>query len=62
MVVPQAGHNDLYERGAFEKVHGFLESLRPAKVAKAGRQVEVAAAASGEGPLRPSQPVCRHCP
>jgi fermentation-respiration switch protein FrsA (DUF1100 family) len=47
-VVPQAGHNDLYERGAFEKVHGFLESLRPAKVAKAGRQVEVAAAASGE--------------
>jgi fermentation-respiration switch protein FrsA (DUF1100 family) len=47
-VVPQAGHNDLYERGAFEKVHGFLESLRPAKVAKAGRRVEVAAAASGE--------------
>jgi fermentation-respiration switch protein FrsA (DUF1100 family) len=48
VVVPQAGHNDLYDRGAFEKVHGFLESLRPAKVAKAGRQVEVAAAASGE--------------
>jgi uncharacterized protein len=48
VVVPQAGHNDLYERGAFDKVHGFLESLRPAKVAKAGRQVEVAAAASGE--------------
>jgi fermentation-respiration switch protein FrsA (DUF1100 family) len=47
-VVPQAGHNDLYERGAFEKVHGFLEALRPAKVAKAGRKVEIAAAASGE--------------
>jgi fermentation-respiration switch protein FrsA (DUF1100 family) len=49
VVVPQAGHNDLYERGAFERVHGFLEALRPAKVAKAGRKVEVAAAASGEG-------------
>ncbi len=48
VVVAQAGHNDLFERGAFEKVYGFLESLRPAKVAKAGRQVEVAAAASGE--------------
>ena len=48
VVLPQACHNDLYERGAFEKVHGFLESLHPAKVAKAGRQVEVAAAASGE--------------
>jgi fermentation-respiration switch protein FrsA (DUF1100 family) len=47
-VVPQAGHNDLYERGAFEKVHGFLEALRPAKVARAGRKVEIAAAASGE--------------
>ncbi len=49
VVVPQAGHNDLYERGAFDKVHGFLESLHPARVGKAGRQVEVAAAASGEG-------------
>jgi len=48
VVVPQAGHNDLFERGAFEKVHGFLDSLRPAKVAKAGRRVEAAAAASGE--------------
>jgi len=47
-VVPQAGHNDLYDRGAFEKVHGFLEALRPAKVAKAGRKAEVAAAAGGE--------------
>jgi fermentation-respiration switch protein FrsA (DUF1100 family) len=49
VVVPQAGHNDLYERGAFERVHGFLEALRPAKVAKAGPKVEVAAVASGEG-------------
>jgi fermentation-respiration switch protein FrsA (DUF1100 family) len=48
VVVSQAGHNDLFERGAFEKVHGFLENLRPAKVAKAGRRIEAAAAASGE--------------
>ena len=26
VVVPQAGHNDLFDRGAFETVHGFLES------------------------------------
>ncbi len=48
VVVSQAGHNDLFERGAFEKVHGFLENFRPAKVAKAGRRIEAAAAASGE--------------
>jgi fermentation-respiration switch protein FrsA (DUF1100 family) len=48
VVIPQGGHNDLYDRGAFDKVHGFLEALRPAKVAKAGRRVEVAAAAGGE--------------
>ena len=48
VVVPQAGHNDLFDRGVFETVHGFLESLRPAKIAKAGRRVEPAAAASGE--------------
>jgi fermentation-respiration switch protein FrsA (DUF1100 family) len=48
-VVPQAGHNDLFERGAWEKVRGFVESLRPVPVvARAGRQVEIAAAASGE--------------
>jgi fermentation-respiration switch protein FrsA (DUF1100 family) len=47
-VLPQAGHNDLFERGAWEKVEVFLESLRPVPVAKAGRPVEVAAAASGE--------------
>lgn len=48
-VIPQAAHNDLFERGAWLKVRGFLESLRPVPVvAKAGRQVEIAAAASGE--------------
>ncbi|MGH6831947.1 MAG: alpha/beta hydrolase, partial [Methyloceanibacter sp.] len=49
MVVAQAGHNDLFERGAWDKVRGFLETLRPVPVvARAGRQVEIAAAASGE--------------
>ena len=49
VVVPQAGHNDLFERGAWEKVRGFLESLRPVPVVvKAGPQIEIAAAASGE--------------
>lgn len=51
-VVPQAGHNDLFERGAWERVHGFIEALRPVPVvkvrAKAGRRIEIAAAASGE--------------
>ena len=27
VVVPQAGHNDLFERGAWEKVRGFLGEL-----------------------------------
>jgi fermentation-respiration switch protein FrsA (DUF1100 family) len=49
VVVPQAGHNDLFERGAWEKVRGFLESLRPVPVVvMAGPQMEIAAAASGE--------------
>jgi uncharacterized protein len=52
VVVPQAGHNDLFERGAWEKVRLFLESLRPVPVpvpvAMAGPQMEIAAAASGE--------------
>ena len=49
VVLPQAGHNDLFERGAWERVRGFLESLRPVPVvAKAGRQIEIAVAASGE--------------
>jgi hypothetical protein len=47
-VLPAAGHNDLFEKGAWEKIALFLESLRPAPVAKAGRPVEIAAAASVE--------------
>jgi fermentation-respiration switch protein FrsA (DUF1100 family) len=50
-VVRQAGHNDLFDRGAWEHVCSFLDALRPAPVkvrAKAGRRIEVAAAASGE--------------
>jgi len=48
IVVPQAGHNDLFERGAWEKVRVFLESLRPVPVVVKGGQLEIAAAASGE--------------
>jgi len=48
VVVPQAGHNDLFDRGAWDKVRGFLDALRPVPVVKAGRQIEIAAAASGE--------------
>jgi uncharacterized protein len=48
VVVPQAGHNDLFERGAWEKVRGFLESLRPVPVVMAGPQMEIAAAATSE--------------
>ncbi|MGH6749098.1 MAG: alpha/beta hydrolase [Methyloceanibacter sp.] len=49
-VVPQAGHNDLFERGAWDKVRGFLQSLRPVPVPVVvkGGQIEIAAAASGE--------------
>lgn len=47
-VVPQAGHNDLFERGAWDKVHGFLDSLRPVPVVRAGRSVEMVAAANSE--------------
>jgi fermentation-respiration switch protein FrsA (DUF1100 family) len=48
VVVPQAGHNDLFDRGAGDKVRGFLESLRPVPVVAKGGQIEIAAAASGE--------------
>jgi fermentation-respiration switch protein FrsA (DUF1100 family) len=48
VVVPQAGHNDLFDRGAWDKVRGFLDALRPVPVVKAGRQIEIALAASGE--------------
>jgi uncharacterized protein len=48
-LVPQAGHNDLFDRGAWEKVRGFIEALRPVPVpVRRGGQVEIAAAASGE--------------
>jgi fermentation-respiration switch protein FrsA (DUF1100 family) len=47
-VVPAAGHNDLFEKGAWEKVETFLESLKPVPVVKGGHLVGVAAAASGE--------------
>jgi fermentation-respiration switch protein FrsA (DUF1100 family) len=48
VVVPQAGHNDLFDRGVWDKVRGFLESLRPVPVVAKGGQIEIAAAASGE--------------
>lgn len=49
VIVPEAGHNDLFERGAWEKVRFFLERLRPVPVVvMAGPQMEIAAAASGE--------------
>jgi fermentation-respiration switch protein FrsA (DUF1100 family) len=49
VVVPQADHNDLFDRGAWTKVRGFLESLQPVRVpARAGGRIEIAAAASGE--------------
>ncbi len=48
VVVPQAGHNDLFDRGAWEKVRGFLESLRPVPVVMGGPQMEIAAAATSE--------------
>ena len=46
VVLSRADHNDLYERGAWEKVRGFLEELSPVPaptpVARAGRPVEMA--------------------
>jgi fermentation-respiration switch protein FrsA (DUF1100 family) len=51
-VVRQAGHNDLFDRGAWERVRGFLDALRPVPAvkvkARAGRRIEIAAAASSE--------------
>jgi fermentation-respiration switch protein FrsA (DUF1100 family) len=48
-VVRAAGHNDLFDRGAWDKVRSFLDALRPVPVVvKAGPQIEIAAAASGE--------------
>jgi uncharacterized protein len=56
VVVPRAGHSDLFELGGWAKVRAFLESLEtvepveakpvaPERVARAGRRVEAAAAA-----------------
>jgi len=52
-VVPRAGHNDLFEQGAWSRIRDFLASLQPEPVvakekdvARAGRLVELAAAAN----------------
>jgi len=57
-LVARAGHNDLFELGAWGRVRDFLASLAPepaveepvvaVPVARAGRQVELAAAADAE--------------
>ena len=63
VVLPRAGHSDLFEQGGWAKVRAFLESLEtvelvepveaepvvPGRVARAGRRVEIAAAAKLEG-------------
>lgn len=59
VVLPRAGHNDVFEMGGWGKVRTFLESLEPVevvplepvarkRVARAGRRVEAAAAAGVE--------------
>jgi uncharacterized protein len=51
VVLPQADHNDLFDRGGWTKVRGLLDGLRPVPVAvpaRAGGHIEIAAAASGE--------------
>lgn len=52
-VVPRAGHNDLFEQGAWGRVRDFLASLQPEPVvekvpARAGRPVEIVAAADAD--------------
>jgi len=57
-VVPRAGHNDLFEQGAWARVRDFLASLQPepvvaepvvtSPVVHAGRPVEVAVAADAD--------------
>jgi hypothetical protein len=54
-VVPRAGHNDLFEQGAWARVSDFLAGLETEAVAaevqseaRAGRPVEVPAAAAAE--------------
>src|SRR5262245_37239925 len=46
-VLPRAGHRDMFEKGAWEKIETFLETLSPVPAAKAGRPAEIATAASG---------------
>jgi uncharacterized protein len=52
VVVPRAGHNDLFERGAWVKVRDFLGSLAPEPVVATpdtrGGQVEIVAAADAQ--------------
>jgi fermentation-respiration switch protein FrsA (DUF1100 family) len=52
-VVPRAAHNDLFEQGAWTRVRDFIASLTPepvvvVPVARAGRQVEIVAAANAD--------------
>jgi uncharacterized protein len=52
-VVPRAGHNDLFEQGAWGRVRDFLASLKPEPVVetlpgRAGRPVEIVAAADAD--------------
>ena len=52
-VVPRAGHNDLFEQGAWGRVRDFLASVAPEpvlakEVARAGRPVELVAAADAD--------------
>lgn len=53
-VVPWAGHNDLFEQGAWARLRDFLASLKPEPVVvekpavRAGRPVEIAAAANAD--------------
>ena len=56
VVLPQAGHNDLFERGAWEKVRGFLESLRPVPGWSARSSGAVALAAEARAQIASSCP------
>lgn len=52
-VVPRAGHNDLFEQGAWTQVRDFIANLTPelvvvAPVVRAGRRVEAVAAADAD--------------
>jgi uncharacterized protein len=50
-VVPAAGHNDLFERGAWLKVRAFLETLAtpvPQEISRSGRPSELVVAADAD--------------